>query len=272
MRRGLPAFTLVGLPDRAVRESRERVRAALLNSGLEFPLQAAHRQPRARARAQGRARASTWRSPSGCWRRAGRCRARRSSGLRVCGELSLSGELRPCAARSPPRSARTRGRLRAADRARPRTPARRPWSSERGGDRAPRRCAGIASLLHGAGRRRAAPARPRRLRARPRAARPADVRGQADAKRALEIAAAGGHNLLMVGPPGVGKTMLARRLPGHPAAAGARRGARDHPDPQRRRARRRDARSRERPFRAPHHTISAQGLVGGGGRAAARAS
>jgi magnesium chelatase family protein len=92
-----------------------------------------------------------------------------------------------------------------------------------------------------------------------------DVRGQEDAKRALEIAAAGGHNLLMVGPPGAGKTMLARRLPGilpppsfeealeitqvH-SAAGIGNGRL----------------ATERPFRAPHHTISAQGLVGGGPR------
>ena len=64
----------------------------------------------------------------------------------------------------------------------------------------------------------------------------ADVRGQDDAKRALEIAAAGGHNLLMVGPPGAGKTMLARRLPGILPPPTLRRGARDHAHPQRRRA------------------------------------
>ncbi|HTQ46231.1 MAG TPA: YifB family Mg chelatase-like AAA ATPase [Polyangiaceae bacterium] len=93
----------------------------------------------------------------------------------------------------------------------------------------------------------------------------ADVRGQAGARRALEIAAAGGHNLLMIGPPGAGKTMLARRIPGvlpplsneealevtaiHSVAGllSASRGL-----------------SRARPFRAPHHTVSEVGLVGGG--------
>lgn len=93
----------------------------------------------------------------------------------------------------------------------------------------------------------------------------ADVRGQAGARRALEIAAAGGHNLLMIGPPGAGKTMLARRIPGilpslsndealevtaiHSVAGllSASRGL-----------------SRARPFRAPHHTVSEAGLVGGG--------
>jgi magnesium chelatase family protein len=93
-----------------------------------------------------------------------------------------------------------------------------------------------------------------------------EVRGQSAARRALEVAAAGGHNLLMIGPPGSGKTMLARRLPGllpplskeealevtaiHSVAGllGASRGI-----------------SRARPFRAPHHTVSEVGLVGGGG-------
>src|SRR5690606_13008934 len=96
----------------------------------------------------------------------------------------------------------------------------------------------------------------------------ADVRGQARARRALEIAAAGGHHLLLVGPPGCGKTLLASRLPGllpgaseaealETAAIASVSGAhtgRGGLDP---------ARWRERPFRAPHHTASAVALVGG---------
>ena len=92
----------------------------------------------------------------------------------------------------------------------------------------------------------------------------ADVRGQPHAKRALEIAAAGGHSLLMLGPPGTGKSMLAQRLPGllppmtEEEALEVGRASRRWPDGSS------VERWRERPFRAPHHTASGVALVGGG--------
>ena len=92
-----------------------------------------------------------------------------------------------------------------------------------------------------------------------------DVKGQESAKRALEIAAAGGHNLLMIGPPGAGKSMLAQRLPGLAAAAGRARGAGNLHGAIRWPANWRDgAISRERPFRNPHHSASMAALAGGG--------
>ena len=260
VRSGLSTFTLVGLPDRAVRESRERVRAALLNSGLHFPLQrlTVNLAP-AHVRKAG---------PSfdlaiavGLLAASGQVPAEELGDCAVCGELSLSGELRP-----------VRGALAVALGAR-RAGYRRLLVPEANASEAALvegvRVYGIPTLA------RLADALHRRWLldpARPAVPDPAqavngldlaDVRGQEDAKRALEIAAAGGHNLLMIGPPGAGKTMLARRLPGilppptfeealeitqvHSAAGiGSGRLA------------------TERPFRAPHHTISAQGLVGGG--------
>ena len=95
LRAGLPAFTIVGLGDRAVRESRERVAAAISNSGFEFPA-AGHRQPRARLPAQERARASTWRSPARVLAASGQVTApERSTASAVFGELALGGEVRP---------------------------------------------------------------------------------------------------------------------------------------------------------------------------------
>jgi magnesium chelatase family protein len=262
-RRGLPAFTLVGLPDRAIRESRERVRAALLNSGLEFP-QKRLTVNLAPAHVRKAGPSFDLAIAVGLLAASGQVPHDELEGCALAGELSLSGELRS-----------VRGALNAA------------LGARRGGYRrllvpeanAPEAAlidgievsaipslSRLADLLHG--RWSPEPAQPappepeEEARAGPDLA---DVRGQEDAKRALEIAAAGGHNVLMVGPPGAGKTMLARRLPGvlpppsfeealeitqvHSAAGiGTGRLA------------------QERPFRAPHHTISAQGLVGGGSR------
>jgi magnesium chelatase family protein len=262
VRRGLPAFTLVGLPDRAVRESRERVRAALLNSELGFPQQRitvnlapAHVRKAGPAFDLGIA--------VGLLAACGRVPAEALTGCPLAGELSLSGEIRPI-----------RGALaaalgaRAAGHSRLLVPiANAPEAALVDGVSVSGipSLARLADMLHG--RWEPEPVSP----ALPVARRDdaaldlADVRGQEDAKRALEIAAAGGHNLLMVGPPGAGKTMLARRLPGilppptfeealeitqvH-SVAGIGSGTL----------------AAERPFRAPHHTISPQGLVGGGAR------
>ncbi len=262
VRRGLSTFTIVGLPDRGVRESRERVRAALLNSGLEFPQQrlTVNLAP-AHVRKAG---------PSfdlaiavGVLAASGQVSQEELAGCAVLGELSLSGEIRP-----------VRGALAAALGARSKgvrrllvPVANAPEAALVDGVSV----AGIpdlrslADLFHG--RWEPAPVEPAVPPARHAAQAPdlADVRGQGDAKRALEIAAAGGHNLLMIGPPGSGKTMLARRLPGilpPPSFEEALEITQVHSVAGIGNGRL----AATRPFRAPHHTISPQGLVGGGNR------
>jgi magnesium chelatase family protein len=260
VRRGLQTFTLVGLPDRAIRESRERVRAALLNSKLEFPMRrlTVNLAP-AHLRKGGPA--FDLAIAVGLLAASGQVPRESLAEYGLFGELSLSGGLRPVrGALAAALGARAGGRRRLIVPAENAAEAALVDGIEVIGAPALGR---IADLLHGGWR--PAPARPG---VRARAQNPdgldlADVRGQDDAKRALEIAAAGGHNLLMVGPPGAGKTMLARRLPGilpppsfdealeitqtHSAAGLGSGGL-----------------AEERPFRAPHHTVSPQGLVGGG--------
>jgi magnesium chelatase family protein len=262
VRRGLSAFTLVGLPDRAVRESRERVRAALLNSGLDFPQKriTVNLAP-AHVRKEG---------PSfdlaiavGVLVASEQVPQETLDGQALCGELSLTGELRPVAgALAVALGARRRGhRSLLVPEANAPEAALVEELEVRGIPSLDR----IADLLHG----RWSPPRAEAREPPPRRAEElldlADVRGQEDAKRALEIAAAGGHNLLMIGPPGAGKTMLARRLPGvlpPPSFEEALEITQVHSA-----AGIGDGRlAVARPFRAPHHTISAQGLVGGGPR------
>ena len=263
VRRGLPTFTLVGLPDRAIRESRERVRAALLNSGLDFP-QKRLTVNLAPAHVRKAGPSFDLAIAVGLLTASEQVPAERLSDYALAGELSLSGELRP-----------VRGALNAALGAR-RAGYRKLLVPEPNAPEAALvegievnaipSLSRLADLLHGRWAPEAAlPAVPDPDEPRPDARDLADVRGQEDAKRALEIAAAGGHNLLMVGPPGAGKTMLARRLPGilpPPSFEEALEITQVHSA-----AGIGDGRlAAERPFRAPHHTISAQGLVGGGAR------
>jgi magnesium chelatase family protein len=259
IRAGLPSFTIVGLGDAAVRESRDRVRSAILNSGFEFPQTriTANLAP-AFLRKVGpgfdAALAIAVLAASGQIDGA----ALRS--FAVFGELSLGGELRD----SP-------GTLAVAEGARRAGLTRLIVPGERAREAAlvdGLAVAGVRGLREAAGVvcGNEAPPLPS---APPRGSRDgpgpdlADVRGQTTPLLALQIAAAGGHNLLLEGPPGTGKTMLARRLPSILPAmtrAEAIEVTRIHSVA----GIHADGLVAERPFRAPHHTVSAAGLVGGG--------
>ncbi len=263
IRPGLPTFRIVGLADAAVREARERVHAAVLNSGFEFPARriTANLAP-AHLRKVGPGFDAAL--AIGLLAASGQCSADMLGRWAVFGELSLSGEVRAC-----------RGALAVAEGARRVGLAGLVVARERAREAAlveGIEVAAIADLreaatvLDGGDVPPAPPSAP----AAAGAGRPddeldlADVRGHELPLRALEIAAAGGHNLLLEGPPGSGKTMLARRLPAllpplereeafevtriHSIAGISHRGGL----------------ARARPFRMPHHTVSAAGLVGGG--------
>jgi magnesium chelatase family protein len=259
-RRGLPAFTVVGLGDASVRESRERVHAAILNSGFEFP---AKRLTANLAPAHLPKIGPGFDLALACavLAASGQIPARLLGRYALFGELSLSGAVRPCqgtlAVAQAARRAGLEGLLVAARHA--------PEAALVDG----LLVAGVADLREAvavlAGRRTAFAAPSTAARERPggRAADLADVRGQPAAVDAVVVAAAGGHNLLLSGPPGVGKTMLAWRLGGILPPldrAQALEVTRIHSilrsSPSRRLL-------CERPFRAPHHSVTAAGLVGG---------
>ncbi|HEX3801576.1 MAG TPA: YifB family Mg chelatase-like AAA ATPase [Solirubrobacteraceae bacterium] len=260
IRPGLPAFTIVGLGDTAVRESRERVRSAILNSGYEFP------QRRITANL---APASLRKVGPGfdaalalaVLAASGQIEASLLAEVAVYGELSLGGELRPAA-----------GTLSAAEGARRHRIPSLVVPAEQGREAAlidglrVLAVSGLQAAVDAVTGRRLPPApAPVATPADAAAAQPdlADVRGHEVPLQALQIAAAGGHNLLLEGPPGTGKTMLARRLPSilpPMTRAEALEVTRVHSIV----GLHSGGLITERPFRAPHHTISAPGLVGGG--------
>jgi magnesium chelatase family protein len=257
--RGLPNFTIVGLPDTAVREARERVRAALVNCGFEFPLRRivvnlAPASLRKAGPGMDLAIAAALLSASGQLEWEGLAR------VALAGELALDGSTRP-----------VQGALAMAEAAREGGAEAIVLPAENGPEAALAGEIGVVAI-ETLGRLPALvegewnPPRPEPLPLLVAASAGgpdlADLRGQPHLRHALEVAAAGGHSLLMVGPPGAGKSLAASRLPSilpPLAAAEALEVARIASA-----CGRLAALPGGRPFRAPHHTISAAGLIGGG--------
>ena len=260
IRSGLPAFTIVGLGDAAVRESRDRVRSAIANSGFEFPQTriTANLAP-AFLRKVGPGFDAAL--ALGVLAASGQVPADALSAFAVFGELSLSGELRD----SP-------GALAVAEGARRAGLERLIVPRERAREAAlveGLEIAGVSSLRAAADVLAGAAPPPLPAPAADRSAdvrtEPdlADIRGHAAPLLALEIAAAGAHNLLFEGAPGTGKTMLARRIPSilpSMSRAEAIEVTRIHSIA----GQHASGLVQARPFRAPHHTVSPAGIVGGG--------
>jgi magnesium chelatase family protein len=254
---GLPTFTLVGLPDTEVKEARDRVRAAIVNSGFDFPNKriTVNLAPADLPKESGRFDLPI---ALGILAASGQIPTLPLAEYEFAGELSLSGELRPI------RGALAMA-LQMADTGKsfilPHDSAREAALTGCENVFAARSLLEVCAHLSG----QTALTRPLAVDLENQPIFPdlSEVRGQSQAKRALEIAAAGNHSLLMVGPPGSGKSMLAARLPGLMPALGL--------DAAKASAavlslvgQFRPERFAQRPYRAPHHTASAVALVGGG--------
>ncbi len=255
---GLPAFHIVGLPDAEVREARDRVRAALNHAHFEFP---ARRITVNLAPAELPKDSSRFDLPIalGILAASGQLAPQALAGQEFAGELSLTGELRAVrGALAMALSARSAGRAFVLP------DGNAPQAALAGGARILPARSLLEVVAHLAGE---APLAQYAAAARCSAASYpdfAEVKGQQQAKRALEVAAAGGHSVLMVGPPGTGKSMLAARFPGilpGLSEAEALEVAAIHSVSS---AGFEALRWGERPYRAPHHSASGAALVGGG--------
>jgi len=256
---GLPAFNIVGLPEKAVQESRDRVRSALVNSGFDFP---ARRITVNLAPADLPKEGSRFDLPIalGILAASGQLPKECLAQAEFVGELTLAGQIRPIRGLLPVALAAGRsGRTLFLPRPNGAEAALVPAAQCRVAEHLLEICAHLQGQNQLPSPEPATPPEPD-----PAALDFQQVRGQDNAKRALLIAAAGGHNLLLSGPPGSGKSMLAQRLPGimpqlseaeamECAAIRSVSGIGFEP-----------SRYREVPYRHPHHSASEAALVGGG--------